>query len=688
MASAQSVFDLAVSASRVEEVFFAPLLPGLGCCLVLRLPRRLKVYGVGPRSMQHGWSADGLARNSQDEILQFLCETDLNASPLRVAVLPGPPPGCVSTDSVSSLAGTAESSDGSPAACQPSLNACTCSSCRGSGAACVCGSCQGAFLLVLFEDYRLCVVAYEAELGCLKTVSQHSFGSLRPLASPTLSLFFHSPTLRLVPPELQRGGGSCSLAKNEEEPCVPLTQPSADFAKAFAHVAVFEIGDGFWQGAAGGSLRQGAAAAGKAGGGGVEVLVAFSVDPFHVVVLKFRLHGGSASWSRPRSKSAGGEAESRERERENLASAAGEALLQSEGCSANPGLCVPPLSFLRSAANRHGAESDARVGDGGISAGESRAASVWGDHWVFEPSLLGVQSCWHISLLHDLPLPPHVQAEAQRTAADARRSWSSRETSGKKASPADVEDEVATAVSLGAGGVPSVLLDLKAVSACRLGVRLALLLQRGALQLGALTTAGTGLGSVSALLLSVHPETRDVNVIACVRRLSPVSKRGPRLPARRTRLLSCCALVWCLRLQIPQLLQDTFALVPLPLCAGGGLLALSNDAVACLRFGGGWAGGGCLDTSGEAAERPWPVLGFAQVLSPGGLVRKDLKLLPAVVVDCSSLNLSLRGGSFLVLDSRCLLFVGRDGKSAMAHLVRASPLRRGRESDGDRSICR
>ena len=45
---------------------------------------------------------------------------------------------------------------------------------------------------------------------------------------------------------------------------------------------------------------------------------------------------------------------------------------------------------------------------------------------------------------------------------------------------------------------------------------MALLFLHGALQLGAIATAETGFGSVLALLLSVHPETCDVNVVASV----------------------------------------------------------------------------------------------------------------------------------------------------------------------------
>ncbi|OEH73922.1 hypothetical protein cyc_03523 [Cyclospora cayetanensis] len=163
-------------------------------------------------------------------------------------------------------------------------------------------------------------------------------------------------------------------------------------------------------------------------------------------------------------------------------------------------------------------------------------------------------------------------------------------------------------------------------------------------ELGLMPFAGSpGAGEVFALLLAIHPEERDIQIIA----------------------------------KIPSLLGDTFALLSAP-SHPDGLICLSPDSVSFLSFSGGGCGGGTQRLGDAQQQQQQPdslsgrTVGLTHIVHPAGLVRKDLLHLPSVVFDCSSLRLRLEGAAAAFLSGSCLFLLSADGRPALAHLIRTA----------------
>ncbi|KAL8448590.1 hypothetical protein Emag_003905 [Eimeria magna] len=277
---------------------------------------------------------------------------------------------------------------------------------------------------------------------------------------------------------------------------------------------------------------------------------------------------------------------------------------------------LPPVAFLAAAVQRQqhhqGTDGvdDVSTGSAASELGDAGGPSLWGTHSVLV-SGIAVASCFFLSLLEDLPLPPPAASAVFGAAAPT--------PGAVKGDCAAAAANAATATA-GAAGLPYVLLDLVGVSSL-LCPAVALLLAEGPRELGLLPFAGApGAGEVFALLLAVNPHEKDVQLVG----------------------------------KIPGLLGDTFRLLSVPGLADG-LLCLSSNSLSFFSFQGGYCGGGTqqLPDSHQAGNSNYSrVLGITHILHPAGLVRKDLVQLPSVVFDKSALRLRLDGAAAVFVKDR------------------------------------
>ncbi|XP_026192230.1 uncharacterized protein LOC34620203 [Cyclospora cayetanensis] len=309
---------------------------------------------------------------------------------------------------------------------------------------------------------------------------------------------------------------------------------------------------------------------------------------------------------------------------------------------------LPPVAFLAAAVQRqqqqHQQAAEAignleSLGEGTsgnvVADGEPQeSSSLWGYHNVLGTGL-SVASCFFLSLATDVPLPP-ATAAAVAAAAAPGAAFVDADTAAATAAAA----ATSAAATAGAAGLPYLLLDMVPVASL-LSPSAALLMAEGPRELGLMPFAGSpGAGEVFALLLAIHPEERDIQIIA----------------------------------KIPSLLGDTFALLSAP-SHPDGLICLSPDSVSFLSFSGGGCGGGTQRLGDAQQQQQQPdslsgrTVGLTHIVHPAGLVRKDLLHLPSVVFDCSSLRLRLEGAAAAFLSGSCLFLLSADGRPALAHLV-------------------
>ncbi|KAL8432877.1 hypothetical protein ACSSS7_004280 [Eimeria intestinalis] len=698
--------DVAVEAGHVHQVLFANLLRGGFPCLVLVLPRLLRVYTVYSSAWGHREIPHEKRENAaKEKPLRFLCEMRLDASVLNVAVIP-----CSkATDSVSC------SREGPPVEAVLEVPLCesdTSLANVGGGALASVHTSAGAWashgppdlLLLLFGGYRAAVVSYDEALCALCTVSMHSFAELEPRAAAVHALLtgpvYVKPVDEVPPFDVDER----HLAASDGAPTVAAGQLPTSLLRSACKVHVFAL-DSFTASVGFGGPLLGRYGSQARLADSREFLAVLSVDLLHVVCLQLSVKtdgfrhkpvfgadgsavaaaqadaavghawrtsmqveerpshsrvspltyplchpplslttaaattskiGGSSLLASPWSRGQGGPPSLGGRflpaEREHFPASSARGPQSSASSHSN---APPAVAFLAAAVQRqqHRQEADGvddvSTGSAASELGDAGRPSLWGTHSVLV-SDIAIASCFFLSLLEDLPLPPPVASAVAGAAAPS---------AGAVRGDCAAAAANAASATAGAAGLPYVLLDLVGVASL-LSPAVALLLAEGPRELGLLPFAGApGAGEVFALLLAINPHEEDVQLVG----------------------------------KIPGLLGDTFRLLPVPGLADG-LLCLSSNSLSFFSFRGGSCGGGTqqlldshqADSTNSNYNR---TLGITHILHPAGLVRKDLVQLPSVVFDKSALRLRLDGTAAAFLRETCLFVLATDGRPALAHLV-------------------
>ncbi|KEP67379.1 UNVERIFIED_CONTAM: CPSF A subunit region protein [Hammondia hammondi] len=328
---------------------------------------------------------------------------------------------------------------------------------------------------------------------------------------------------------------------------------------------------------------------------------------------------------------------------------------------------------------------------------------VWGDHRVMVGGAC-VRSCWHISLLEDLPatvcsastLKAPSHSSPAPLGASARKQGSLVGLRRVAPAPEGPGGSQAHVGELSAGRI----IEMKKVAG-RMLPTLALLVEVGALELGGIygeLDRGNRRGEkeLMVVVLAIIPELREFQVMR----------------------------------KIQGILPDSFSLVPLPASLGGDLLCVSPDTVSVLRIREG-AGDPASSLSGAAAAaslargedptraprrgllfpedededsrasriderhfeddegealREEDLLlkairrgagrngGLTQVVNSAGLQRSELKDLPTVIFDQSEIQADLGGAVAHMIGDQCCLFVLKNsGRLLLAHFVSPTP---------------
>ncbi|KAL8273002.1 hypothetical protein Esti_003055 [Eimeria stiedai] len=695
--------DIAVEGGHVHQVLFSALLREGPPCLVLVLPRLLRVYTVCSSAWDPLGGPPEERNSAREKPLRFLCEMRLDASVLSVAVIP-----CSkATDSVScsregpqGKAGEAPSSEndaspeyvgrGSLAALHSSAAAC---GFRG----------PPDLLLLLFGGYRAAVVSYDEALGALCTVSMHSFAELEPRAAAVHALLTGPVSMKPVDEVPSFDADERSVGASEGAPTVAAGQLPASLLRSVCKVHIFPLDSFAASFVLQGQLRSHYARPAR-NADSKDYLVVMSVDLLHVVCLQLSVKVDGFR-QRP-SFGTDGSAVAAAQAEAAVGHAWGTSVQvdwpsHSRVSPLTHPLCHPTLSLTTAAAT---------TSKGG---GSNLLTSPWsrgqglpslfggllspGEREHFPPnSARGPQSSAS-NHLNALPPVAFLAAAVQRqqhhqgadavddvstgSAAselgDARRPslWGTHSvlvsgltvascfflslledlplpslvasavvgaaapSAGAERGDCAAAAANAATATAGAAGLPYVLLDLVGVASL-LCPSVALLLAEGPRELGLLPFAGApGAGEVFALLLAINPHDKDVQLVG----------------------------------KIPGLLGDTFRLLSVPGLADG-LLCLSSNSLSFFSFRGGYCGGGTqqvLDSDQTASinNNYSRTLGITHILHPAGLVRKDLVQLPSVVFDKSALRLRLDGASAVFVKDECLFLLATDGRPALAHLV-------------------
>ncbi|KFG58129.1 CPSF A subunit region protein [Toxoplasma gondii RUB] len=328
---------------------------------------------------------------------------------------------------------------------------------------------------------------------------------------------------------------------------------------------------------------------------------------------------------------------------------------------------------------------------------------VWGDHRVMVGGAC-VRSCWHISLLEDLPatvcsastLKAPSHSSPAPAGASARKPGS---LVGLRRPPPAPEGPGGSQAHVGEVSAGRII-EMKKVAG-RMLPTLALLMEVGALELGGIygeLDRGNRRGEKELMIvvLAIIPELREFQVMR----------------------------------KIQGILPDSFSLVPLPASLGGDLLCVSPDTVSVLRIREG-AGDPASSLSGAAAAaslargadptrpprkgllfpededehgrasriderhfeddegealREEDLLlkairrgagrngGLTQVVNSAGLQRSELKDLPTVIFDQSEIQADLGGAVAHMIGDQCCLFVLKNsGRLLLAHFVSPTP---------------
>ena len=601
---AQGLVDVAVKEGQVHQVLFASLLGEGPPCLVLLLPRLLRVYTLS----RNGGPPRGGGPTGQkgaEGHLRFLCEMDLGAPALSVSVIPCSGKG----NTAGGPRGPPDDFNGEPPLGEDGALGAPFFPIMGpSAAGCPPVVYSGArgppdLLLLLFGGYKAVICYYEPTVGALATLSMHSFAELGPRAAAVNSFLMGPPHIKLAdegpPPDAndETWGPQGALT-------VAAGQLPVSALRSVCKTLVFDL-EPFCAGAPLGG-PYGAPQDPNCKG----YLAMLSVDLLHVVCLHLSIkteggppssaaaaanvaaaavsaqgenapggpHGGPLSpllgpsgspWMRtrttegpphlqlspgvtphyPPSLSAataaaagkgplGGAPTASPWSPEGGPSSSGAphilekgSLVASAGPLGAPGpsslSAIPPVAFLAAAVQRQqqeqqqqaadevGSLGDVTGGSGVSEHGEDAAGgpSLWGSHNVLGQGLF-VSSCFFMSLVDDLPLPPAAAAALAAAAAPTAAAVAGDSPAAAAAAAAAATSAAAAA---GAAGLPYVLLDMVAVSSL-LSPAVALLLAEGPRELGLLPFAGApGAGEVFSLLLAVHPEEQDIQILAKVR---------------------------------------------------------------------------------------------------------------------------------------------------------------------------
>ncbi|KAL8453758.1 hypothetical protein Emed_000699 [Eimeria media] len=695
--------DIVVEGGHVHKVLFADLLQEGSPCLVLVLPRLLRVYTVcnsawGPR----GGPPEEHDNAAEERPLRFLCEMHLHASVLDATVIP-----CSKTNGPVSCSegrpqgkvGEAPSFEGDKLSTD--VNGASLAALHASAPACGArGPCD--LLLLLFGGYRAAVVGYDETLGALRTVSMHCFAELEPRAAAVHALLTGPLYVKPVDEAPSSDADDRPLGSSDGAPTVAASQLPASLLRSACKVHVFPL-DSFTDSVALDGLhgRYGKRARNA---DSKDFLAVLSVDLLHVVCLQLsvKIDGFRKSSvfgadgfgvTVAQADAAGGNAWGQSMQVDGPS--------YSRGSPLPPSLCHPSVNLTTAAAT---------TSKGGSS---SLLASPWSRGQGLPSHLGGLSSPGEREHLppnstrgpqssaanHLNALPPvaflaaAVHRQQHRQGADGIDDGSTGSAASELGDargpslwgahsvlvsglaiascfffsllediplPPPAASAVAGAAAprasalkgdcaaaaanaetatAGAAGLPYVLLDLVGVASL-LCPAVALLLAEGPRELGLLPFAGApGAGEVFALLLALNPHEKDVQLVG----------------------------------KIPGLLGDTFRLLSVPGLADG-LLCLSSNSLSFFSFRGGYCGGGTQQLPGshqaDSTDSNYNrTLGITHILHPAGLVRKDLVQLPSVVFDKSALRLRLDGAAAVFVEDRCLFLLAADGRPALAHLV-------------------